>query len=172
VRRERRTIGGICALHIFWENIAIFFTALPTNRIFAIFSNRIFAIFFFFKTFPKLPEAVLQHRGPEEQPLLAAGPAPNVEGQLYDFIKNHHIVFTTLYNFFTCKNAFIINSNENFAFLFLILSISFDEIMWLFIAFLAIIIPNGIVLLALYPVSLSILMVAKRIQLAKSVGIS
>ena len=41
------------------------------------------------ETFPKLPELVVQHRKSEEQPLLAAGPEPDVEGRLYNFIKDH-----------------------------------------------------------------------------------
>lgn len=41
------------------------------------------------ETFPKLPEAAVQPRRPEEQPLLATGPPSDVENQLYDFIRGH-----------------------------------------------------------------------------------
>jgi division protein CdvB (Snf7/Vps24/ESCRT-III family) len=41
------------------------------------------------ETFPKLPEVAIQHRKVEEQPLLAAGPERDVEGRLYNFIKDH-----------------------------------------------------------------------------------
>jgi len=41
------------------------------------------------QTFPKLPEVTIQHKNVEEQPLLAAGPEPDVEGRLYKFIRDH-----------------------------------------------------------------------------------